>query len=164
MGVLDQVSVLFPGKAFGSGILQNLAGRIPSPSRSQMLSPKITSQFFIILGDRFESKNLFLKFLVNKEVLVLSAKLKNLIHLSHGFKIRKRQVSVANSVLQRPVSCRKGSVSTAKRVNQNYVSCRKRSHQQNKKLVSILDFTSSEPVSQPPKTRLECILNNHHEF
>ena len=28
-----------------------------------MLSPKITSQFFIILGDRIESKNLFQNFL-----------------------------------------------------------------------------------------------------
>ena len=27
-----------------------------------MLSPKMTSQFFIILGDRIESKNLFLNF------------------------------------------------------------------------------------------------------
>ena len=70
------MSVLFPGKAFGSGILRNLAGRIPSPSRSQMLSPKITSQFFIILGDRFESKFILKFFRVNKEVLVLSAKSK----------------------------------------------------------------------------------------
>ena len=51
---------LFLGKAFGSGILRNLTGRIPSPSRSQMLSPKITSLFSFILGDRFESKFYFL--------------------------------------------------------------------------------------------------------
>ena len=33
----------------------NLTGRILSPSRSQMLSPKITSEFFFILGDKLES-------------------------------------------------------------------------------------------------------------
>ena len=43
--------------------------------KMKLLSPKITSRFFIILGDRFESKNLFFKFFrVDTKVLDRSAK------------------------------------------------------------------------------------------
>jgi hypothetical protein len=46
----------------GSSCSWNLTERIPSPSRSQLLYPKITQSFLSILGDREMSKKLFLNF------------------------------------------------------------------------------------------------------
>ena len=50
----------------------NLTGRIPSLSRSQLLSPKIAQSFLSILGDREMSKKLFLNFyrLVREPIVV----------------------------------------------------------------------------------------------